>query len=209
LAAQGKRLRAHQFDDPEAMTIQIALLRAVNVGGRGAVAMSDLRDFTAALGFKEARSLLQSGNLVFDARRQAGPALERLLEREADKRLALRTDFFVRSAKELEAIVGKNPFRKEACDDPGHLVVMFLKEAADAEAVEALRAAIKGREVIHAAGGHLYIVYPDGIGRSRLTNAVIEGKLGTRGTGRNWNTVLKLVELVGEMGGSGRRVQPG
>jgi uncharacterized protein (DUF1697 family) len=184
------------------MTIQIALLRAVNVGGRGAVAMSDLRDFTAALGFKETRSLLQSGNLVFDARRQAGPALERLLEREADKRLALRTDFFVRSAKELEAIVGENPFRKEARDDPGHLVVMFLKEAADAEAVEALRAAIKGREVIHAAGGHLYIVYPDGIGRSRLTNAVIEGKLGTRGTGRNWNTVLKLVELAREMGGS-------
>jgi uncharacterized protein (DUF1697 family) len=205
LAAQGKRLRAHQFDDPEAMTIQIALLRAVNVGGRGAVAMSDLRDFIAALGFKEARSLLQSGNLVFDAGWQAGPALERLLEREAAKRLALRTDFFVRNAKELEAIVSENPFRKEARDDPGHLVVMFLKEAADVDAVEALRAAIKGREVIRVAGRHLYVVYPDGIGRSRLTNAVIEGKLGTRGTGRNWNTVLKLVELVGEMGGSGRR----
>jgi uncharacterized protein (DUF1697 family) len=187
------------------MTIQIALLRAVNVGGRGAVAMADLRDFIAALGFTEARSLLQSGNLVFDAGRQAGPALERLLEREAAKRLELRTDFFVRSAKELAAIVGKNPFRKEARDDPGHLVVMFLKEAAGPEAVDALRAAIKGREVIRAAGRHLYIVYPDGIGRSRLTNAVIEGKLGTRGTGRNWNTVLKLAELVGDVDRSGGR----
>jgi uncharacterized protein (DUF1697 family) len=184
------------------MTIQIALLRAVNVGGRGAVAMADLRDFIAALGFNDARSLLQSGNLVFDAGRQAGPALERLLEREAAKRLELRADFFVRSGEELEAIVGKNPFRKEARDDPGHLVVMFLKEAADAKAVEALHAAIKGREVIRAAGRHLYIVYPDGIGRSRLTNAVIEEKLGTRGTGRNWNTVVKLAGLAGEMSGS-------
>jgi uncharacterized protein (DUF1697 family) len=190
------------------MTVQIVLLRAVNVGGRGAVAMSDLRDVIAALGFKEARSLLQSGNLMFDAGRQAGPALERLLEREAAKRLELRTDFFVRSVKELDAIVAKNPFRTEARDDPGHLVVMLLKEAPGAEAVEALRAAIKGREVIHAAGRHLYIAYPDGIGRSRLTHAVIEGKLGTRGTGRNWNTVLKLAELARDMIRSGGRYPP-
>jgi len=162
------------------MTIQIALLRAINVGGRSAVAMSDLREFISELGFKDARSLLQSGNLVFDAGRRTGPTLERLLEREAAKRLDLKTDFFVRNAKELDAIVAKNPFRKEARDDPGHLVVMFLKQAPDAEAVEALRAAIKGREVIRAAGRQMYIVYLDGIGRSRLTNAVIEGKLGTR-----------------------------
>jgi uncharacterized protein (DUF1697 family) len=73
---------------------------------------------------------------------------------------------------------------------------MALKDAPDAEAVEALRAAIKSREVVHAEDRHAYIVYPDGIGRSRLTNRVIEGKLGTRGTGRNWNTVLKLAELA-------------
>jgi uncharacterized protein (DUF1697 family) len=106
------------------MTAQIALLRAINVGGRAAVAMSDLREFMSDLGFKDVRSLLQSGNLVFDGGRQTGSALECLFEREAAKRLDLRTDFFVRSAKELETIVAKNPFRKEARDDPGHLVVM-------------------------------------------------------------------------------------
>jgi uncharacterized protein (DUF1697 family) len=113
------------------MTIQIALLRAVNVGGRGAVAMSDLRDFISALGFEDARSLLQSGNLVFDTGRQAGPALERLLERAAAKRLELRTDFFVRGVKELDAIVAKNPFRTEARDDPGHLVVILIPTPAE------------------------------------------------------------------------------
>jgi len=63
--------------------------------------------------------------------------------------------------------------------------------------VAALQAAIKGREVVRAKGRHAYIVYPDGIGRSRLTNVMIEKKLGTRGTGRNWNTVLKLAALTG------------
>src|SRR5262249_37086615 len=169
------------------MTVQVAFLRAINVGGRSAVAMSDLREFITELGFKDARSLLQSGNLVFDGGRQTGPTLERLLEREAAKQLELRTDFFVRSAKELETIVAENPFRKEARDDPGHLVVMFLKQAPDTEAVEALRAVIKGREVIRTTGRHMYhmyIVYPDGIGRSRPTNPMIQAQLATPPPGR-------------------------
>jgi uncharacterized protein (DUF1697 family) len=80
------------------MTIQIALIRGINVGGHQAVAMSDLRDLLTQLGFESARSLLQSGNLVFrsDAQRSAG--LERLLETEAEKRLGLHADFLVRSA---------------------------------------------------------------------------------------------------------------
>jgi uncharacterized protein (DUF1697 family) len=178
------------------MTVQIALLRAVNVAGHAAVAMSDLRDLLAALGFKDARSLLQSGNLVFRSGKQSGAGLERLLETEVAKRLDLDTDCFVRTAKEWETIVAKNPFRDEARRDPGHLVVMALKAAPAAEAVEALRAAIKGRETVHAEGRQAYIVYPDGIGRSRLTNRVIEAKLGTRATGRNWNTVVKLAALA-------------
>jgi len=124
------------------------------------------------------------------------PTLERLLEAEAEKRLALKTDFFVRTAKEWEGVVAHNPFRKEAMRDPGHLVVMFLKDAPSVTGVKALQKAITGREVVRAAGKHLYIVYPDGIGRSRLTNALIDKQLGTRGTGRNWNTVLKLAALA-------------
>jgi len=71
-----------------------------------------------------------------------------------------------------------------------------LRRAPDAKAVKALQAAIQGREVVRASGTHLYIVYPDGVGRSRLTNALIEKKLDTRGTARNWNTVLKLNALA-------------
>jgi uncharacterized protein (DUF1697 family) len=180
------------------MTIQIALLRGVNVGGHKAVAMPELRDLLTQLGFESPRSLLQSGNLVFRGDSRTDADLERLLEAEADKRLGLHADFLIRSAKEWREVVARNPFRKEAERDPSHLVVMFLKSAANAKDVKAVQAAIVGSEIIRADGRHLYIVYPDGIGRSRLTNALLEKKLGIRGTARNWNTVLKIAALADE-----------
>jgi uncharacterized protein (DUF1697 family) len=111
--------------------------------------------------------------------------------------LGLRTDFFVRTAAEWAKVVAGNPFPEEAERDPGHLVVMFLKATPEANDVAALQAAIPGRETVRAEGKHAYIIYPDGIGRSKLTIDLIERKLGTRGTGRNWNTVLKLAALAG------------
>jgi len=176
--------------------IHIALLRGINVGGHKQIAMADLRDLLMQLGFANVISLLQSGNLVFDATGKTAAQLERLFETEVEKRLRLQTDFFVRTAKEWKDVVAHNPFPKEATRDPGHLVVMFLKDAPNVTAVKALQKAITGPEVVRAGDKHLYIVYPDGIGRSRLTNAVIDKQLGTRGTGRNWNTVLKLAALA-------------
>jgi uncharacterized protein (DUF1697 family) len=174
----------------------VALLRAINLGSHQPVRMARLREFFTELGFGDARTLLQTGNVVFRSARRTGAGLERFLEAEADTRLGLRTDFCVRTIHEWEAVVEQNPFPDAAKRDPAHLVVMFLKDAPTAAAVDGLNAAIRGREVVRAVGRHAYIVYPDGIGRSRLTNALIERKLGTRGTGRNWNTVLKLAALT-------------
>lgn len=179
------------------MTTYLALLRGINVAGHRQVAMADLRDLLTALGFADARSLIQSGNLLFRGRARAGAGLERLLESEARKRVGLETDFLVRSAEEWRDVVARNPFPEEARSDPAHLLVMFLKAPPDAAGVRALQAAVRGREVVRADGRQAYIVYPDGIGRSRLTSALIEKKLGTRGTGRNWNTVLKLEAMSG------------
>lgn len=178
------------------MTIHIALLRGVNVGGHKQVAMAELRDLCARLGFHDVRSLLQSGNLVFRTDARRGAALERLLETETEKRLGLQTTFFVRTAEQWRAVVARNPFREEARRDPSHLLVMLLKDAPAAGGVEALRAAVTGREVVRAEGREAYLVYPNGIGRSRLTGRLVEKKLGTRGTARNWNTVLKLGALA-------------
>ncbi len=178
------------------MTHCVALLRGINVAGHKPVAMADLRDLMAGLGLQDVQSVLQSGNLVFRCNGEGGTRLERVLEAEAKKRMALETDFFVRSAAEWEDVVADNPFHDEARRDPARLVAVFLKEAPRAAAVKALQAAIVGREVVRASGRQAYIVYPDGQGRSKLTNALIEKHLGSRGTARNWNTVLRLAELV-------------
>lgn len=177
-------------------TTWIALLRAVNVGGHAIVAMADLRSLLSALRFTEPRSLLQTGNLVFGSGDLSGEALEARLETTAANRLALRTEFFVRSSAEWQALVAANPFREDAAHDPAHLVLMCLKRAPSAGDVAALRSAISGPERVEAVGRQLYAVYPNGTGRSKLTTALIERTLRTRCTGRNWNTVLKLKALA-------------
>lgn len=174
------------------MTTQIALLRAINVGGTKKITMADLAGFFVALGFDQVRTIVQTGNVVFVEDSASGAELGETLASEAKSRLGLDTDFFVRSAAEWEAAVAQNPFHMEAESDPAHLVVMALKDTPDAAAVSALQAAVQGPELVRAAGNQLYVVYPAGIGRSRLTLKLIERKLDTRGTGRNWNTVLKI-----------------
>jgi uncharacterized protein (DUF1697 family) len=176
------------------MPVHVALLRAVNVGGRS-VAMSELRAMLETLGLDEPRTLLQSGNAVFGAARTPR-ALEALLEKAAAERFGFATEFFVRSAREWDAVLEANPFPREARDDPSHLLVLPLKSAPAAAAVKALRDAIRGSEVVEVVGRCLYAVYPDGIGRSKLTNAIIESRLGTRCTGRNWNTAQKLAAMM-------------
>src|SRR5262245_43789283 len=179
------------------MSVHIGLVRAVNLAGRNRLAMSDLRALLERLGFQDVRTLLQSGNLVFRSRGKTTAQLERALETAALERLGLKTDFFVRTPRDWEDVIANNPFPKEAGRDPGHLLVMFLKDAPDRARVAALENAIAGREEVRARGRQAYFVYPDGVGRSRLTSALIEKMLGTRGTARNWNTVLKLEALSG------------
>lgn len=178
--------------------LHIALIRGINVGGHLPVSMSDLRDLLEQLGFESARSLLQSGNLIFRCATQKDAGLEGLLEAEAEKRLGLRADFLIRSAREWKEVVAHNPFRKEAERDPSHLVVMFLKRPAEAKIVKAVQVSITGPEILRADGRQVYIVYPAGIGKSRLTNVLLEKRLGIRGTARNWNTVLKLAMAIDE-----------
>jgi len=182
------------------MPICIALLRAVNLP-HSQVAMSDLRGLLLQVGFTEPRSLLQSGNLVFRTRYTSTERLEALLESETRKRLDVDTDYMVRTAAEWEELVAANPFPREAQRDPGRLLLIALKAKAEPDRVGALQASIQGPEIIRGVGKQLYVVYPNGVGRSRLTSSLVEKKLGTRGTGRNWNTVLKLSTVAAELSG--------
>lgn len=173
----------------------VALLRAVNLGPHKKIAMADLKAMFVALGFEDAKTLLISGNVVFEAGSKTPAALEKLLEAEAAKRLKLNTEFFVHTAAQWEQMLAANPFKTMAKDDPSHLVVFALKGAPNAAAVKQLNDG-GGPEEAKAAGGALYVSYPDGIGRSKLNANAGWKKLGTPATGRNWNTAQKIAALL-------------
>ena len=162
------------------------------------MAMADLRELFAHLGLEPVQTLLQSGNVVFAGPSRGGKTLERSLAAQCAARLGVETEFFVRSARQWSDVVERNPFSEEARETPGKLVVVFLKKPVSGSVMRSLEGAIKGKEYVSAARSHVYVVYPDGIGRSRLTASVIEKALGSRGTARNWNTVLKLQAAVSQ-----------
>ena len=172
-----------------------ALLRGVNVGGNKMVSMAELRALAAAVGFEDPRTLLQSGNLIFTSK-TTSQKLVSILETETKKRFGVETRYFLRTADEWQSAIEANPFREAALRDPSHLVMIFLRDEPAPKAVKALQAAIVGRETVRAVGSHAYLVYPDGIGESKATLPMIEKALGTTGTGRNWNTVMKINALL-------------
>ena len=173
----------------------IALLRGVNVGGRNAVPMAELRDLAEACGFAKPRTLLQSGNLVFTAR-AARAACEDRLEHAIAERFGVRIVVVARDLAAWTHAIDANPFAREARDDPSHVLVTCAKTTPAAGAQARLEAAILGRERAQLRGDVAYVVYPDGIGTSKLTPQKIEKALGTPVTARNWNTVCKLRELA-------------
>jgi uncharacterized protein (DUF1697 family) len=177
-------------------TTYVGVLRAINLGSHNKIAMSDLRAMLEKIGFDEPRTLILSGNIVFKSSSRSVDKVEQMLEAASTKHLGVTTDYFVRSAKEWQAIIAANPFPKEAKSDPARLVMMCLRDAPTPAQVKELQDAIKGPELVKAKGKQAYFVYPDGMGRSKLTIKLIEKMLGTRGTARNWNTVLKLGELA-------------
>lgn len=177
-----------------ALKPHLALLRAVNIGGRKATT-ADLRALMADLGLADARTLLQTGNLVFRSE-MTGAALEAELEGAFEKRFGYRSDVLVRTAPAWKAVIAANPHAEMAERDPSHLVVFALKAQPDPAAVSALQASVAGPETIAAAGRELFIAYRGGIGTSKLTGAVIERRLGLRGTARNWNTATKLAAML-------------
>lgn len=180
----------------------VALVRAINVGGANRLTMADLRETLEGAGFTGVRTLLQSGNIVCASPLRSSRATEQRIRSALRDDRGLDLDIFVRTADEWRRIIAANPFVAESRSAPGHLVVMVFATAVAGAAVSRLEKAIAGRERLRIDGSHGYIVYPDGIGPSRLTASLIERTLGARGTARNWNTVLKLAALLHSDGAS-------
>ena len=176
----------------------VALLRGVNVGGHNKIAMEELRTICSSLDLADPRTYVQSGNVVFGCPKSSLPKLAARIESAIEKRLGFHSAVVLRTTSDLRQIVARNPFAKRSGIEPGKLVVFFLAEPLDADARKRVLAINVGSEEIQPAERELYIYFPDGQGRSKLP-PVLDRTLKTTATARNWNTVLKLLEMAEEL----------
>ncbi|HEX9946732.1 MAG TPA: DUF1697 domain-containing protein [Allosphingosinicella sp.] len=171
----------------------IALLRAVNVGGRK-LPMAELRALCGEIGWEDVETYIQSGNVVFAA--HGGPeALERKLEGAIKGRFGLDVPVIVRTASQWADLAASNPFPKAADDEPNRLLLLVSKRPPNADAAPRLMERAQAGETVEAAGGALWFHFPEGVGTSKLTPSLIDKACGSPTTGRNWRTVLKLQEM--------------
>lgn len=172
----------------------IALLRAVNVGGRK-LPMAELRALCGELGWEEVETYIQSGNVVFRAPGKPA-ALEARLEKAISGRFGLDVPAIVRTSAQWSGYAAANPFAKAAGDEPNRLQLLVSKRPPADDAAERLMERAKAGESVKAAGGALWFHFPEGVGTSKLTPALIDKACGSPSTGRNWRTVLKLGEMA-------------
>ncbi|MEB3370893.1 DUF1697 domain-containing protein [Saccharopolyspora mangrovi] len=173
------------------MGTYVALLRAVNLGLHGRVPMARLRELITGLGWGGARTYLQSGNAVFTSE-LADPGQVALQLRHALAADGIDTEVMVRTAEHLTALAADgHPLAAPGIEHP-KLQVAFPLEPVAPERVQAMP--IPGRETVAAAAGEVFLHYPDGVGRSKLTTAHLQRHLGTPVTCRNWKTVATLAE---------------
>jgi len=185
------------------MTVYVSMLRAVNVGGTSRIKMDALRAVYESMGLEDVRTLLASGNVVFRSGLKDRAQLVQRIMQEIERRLDLKVEVVLRTLAEVEAIVERGPVLSPRADT-SKLLVMFLAGVPDAADQASLSKSHKGPEMVEMRGPEIYLYYPEGVGRSKLTNAVIEGKLRTSGTSRNWNTLTKIVEVGRALESAGR-----
>src|SRR6266516_5421040 len=178
------------------MTAFVSLFRGINVGGHHKIKMDELKALHEALGFKDVFSYIQSGNVVFTSDDADVARLRRHIEDGFEKKFGFHVEVFVRTSAELRDIIEKNPFQSQQSKEAKWVVVLFLAASPDNTAQEDLRKTYAGPEEFFINGKEVYIYYTNCMGRSKLSLRLIEKKLKTVGTARNWNTILQLQKLL-------------
>lgn len=175
------------------MATYIALLRAVNVG-QNVLKMDRLLQLASELGFKNLKTYAQSGNLVLNA---SGSAAEcaRALEAKLAGETRLPVTVFVRTVREMGALISRNPFRRDRTINRKRLHVAFLHAALTKKGLKKLNAIPRGEDEFRLGWREIYLLCPNGYSKSKLANAALERALGVPATTRNWNTVNKLFAM--------------
>jgi len=172
----------------------LALLRAVNVGGRK-LPMAELKALCGELGWSDVATYIQSGNLLFSA--PGKPAeLEAQLERAIAARFGYHSDVMIRSTPEWARLVAENPFPEAAEAEPNRLLAGLAKHPIAPGAADAIAARAAAGERVAQTADALWFHYAEGVGTSKITPALIDKAAGSPVTARNWRTLLKLKEML-------------
>src|SRR5215813_10186898 len=178
------------------MTVVISMLRGVNVGGHNKIKMAALRALYESLKFEDVATFIQSGNVVFRTKERDMAKASNRIGDGIEKAFGFRPGVILRTAEEMREVIARNPFAARNDIEPGKLLVLFLDGLPDAECRKNVLTVKVDREELRVDGRELYIYFPDGMGRSKLSTAAVERALKVSGTGRNWNSVLKLMEMA-------------
>jgi uncharacterized protein (DUF1697 family) len=177
------------------MTVFVAMLRGINVGGRSSLPMTDLRRITESCGHTDVRTYIQSGNVVFSTPgRPSAAKVATELRRKIAGQTSLDPDIAVRTKAQMDKVVEGNPFVVDGAD-PTHLHVVFLIDDTRPAAVGELDLERYAPESLVVRGNEVYLYLPNGMGRSKLA-ADLARKRDAVGTARNWRTVTKLAEMA-------------
>jgi uncharacterized protein (DUF1697 family) len=177
------------------MAVAIAMLRGVNVGGHRKLSMEALRSVFADLGMRSVQTYIQSGNVVFEDDAKDPLSLARRLEDGIQDTFGFKSDVIVRTTAELRKVIATNPFAA-AKFEPSRLLAVFMASAPARQVRDQILALPCEPEEMHVKGRELYIYYPDGMARPKIPLARFEKLLQCPTTGRNWNTVNKLLAMA-------------
>lgn len=173
----------------------VALLRGINVGRAKRVGMVQLRDLVQSLGYTDVVTHLQSGNVVFAGTGSGVGSAARSIELALSRDLDVQSTVIVRSASELAAAVDRAPLL-ELMTNPSRFLVGFMSGDPAVAGLSTLAAVAVAPDHIRAVGRHVYLGCPAGVLASPLNRLPLERMLGVAVTMRNWNTVLRLRQLL-------------
>ena len=173
----------------------VALLRGINVGGKNKLPMKDLVRMFVDAGCENARSFIQSGNVIFHVAHAGAVQLPDIITAGIAREFGYQAPVLLRSTEQLKDVISHNPFLQEGASENA-LHVMFLADQPTAARVAGLDPNRSPPDSFRVRGQEVYLHLPAGVANSKLTNSYFDSKLATVSTGRNWRTVTKLLELM-------------
>ncbi|MFZ1973446.1 MAG: DUF1697 domain-containing protein [Candidatus Acidiferrales bacterium] len=178
------------------MAVIIAMLRGVNVGGHNMIKMEELRALCKSLKLRDACTYVQSGNLIFRTEERDLEVLAKRLQNAIERKFGFRPDVVLRTAAEMREVIARNPFAKRREVEPNRLLVTFLASEPAADARDKASQLETAPEELRMDRREVYIYFPNGMARPKVSWPTIERILKTSGTGRNWNSVTKMLEMA-------------